>query len=94
MGEAREKIVEVQTPDAARYAAGDEVAVGVRRGIGARAVMLAVLALLLVLTLRVLGWSEGLGALVSLFGVGLYYFALWLFRHRIEHTIHFTITRR
>ena len=100
MGEAREKIVEVQTPDAARYAVGDEVAVGVRRGIGARAVMLAyvgalaVLALLLVLPLRVLGWSEGLGALVSLSGVGLYYFALWLLRHRIEHTIHFTITRR
>lgn len=100
MGEAEEKIVEVQAPDAACYAAGDEVVIGVRRDIGGKAVLLAyvgalaVLGALLVITLRVLGWNEGLGALVSLSGVGLYYFALWLLRHRIEHTIHFTITRR
>ncbi len=100
MGEAQEKIIEVPASDAAGYAAGDEVAVGVRRGIGGRAVLLAyvgalvVLVGLLALTLLVLGWNEGLGALVSLCGVGLYYFVLWLFRRRIENTIHFTITRR
>ena len=26
-------------------------------------------------------------------GVGVYYFALWLFRRKIEHTIQFTITK-
>lgn len=100
MGEAREKIVEVAVPDADRYAVGDEVRVGVRRSTGGRAVALAylgalaVLAVMLIVTLRLLHWDEGVGALVSLLGVGLYYFVLWLFRRRIEETIHFTLTRR
>ena len=40
-----------------------------------------------------LGWSEGASALAALGGVGLYYVVLWLCRRRIEHTIHFTITK-
>ena len=34
MSECEEKIISVRTADAARYAAGDSVIVGVRRGIG------------------------------------------------------------
>lgn len=100
MGEAQEKIVEVATPDAVGYASGEEVLVGVRRRVGGRAVLmgyvgaLAVLIGSLVLTLEVLGWNEGLSAVVSLAGVGLYYFVMWLLRHRIDHSIHFTITRK
>ena len=100
LGESAEKIVEVLTPDADAYRAGEEVLVGVNPRMGARAVMLAyvgalaVLLALLVRTVGVLGWSEGRGALFSLLGVGLYYGGLWLLRRRIENTIHFTITKR
>ena len=57
--------------------------------VGALAVLLAVL----VAAIAVLGWSEGRGALAALGAVGVYYCVLWLFRHKIEHTIHFSITK-
>lgn len=99
MSECEEKIISVRTADAARYAAGDSVSVGVRRGIGMRAVAVAYLGALLVLLVvlfaanLLLGWSEGMSALAAVAGVALYYAALWLFRRKIEHTIHFTITK-
>ena len=89
LAEAQDKIVAVATPEAGQYAAGREVMVGVRRSAGVRAVVLAVL----VGTIAVAGWSEGAGALAAIAGVGVYYFALWLFRRKIEHTIQFTITK-
>ena len=92
LAEAQDKIVAVATPEAGQYAAGREVMVGVRRSaayVGALAVLLAVL----VGTIAVAGWSEGAGALAAIAGVGVYYFALWLFRRKIEHTIQFTITK-
>ena len=89
LAEAQDKIVAVVTPEAGQYAAGREVMVGVRRSAGVRAVVLAVL----VGTIAVAGWSEGAGALAAIAGVGVYYFALWLFRRKIEHTIQFTITK-
>ena len=87
------------TSEAGQYAAGREVMVGVRRSAGVRAVVLAyvgalaVLLAVLVGTIAVAGWSEGAGALAAIAGVGVYYFALWLFRRKIEHTIQFTITK-
>ena len=90
LAEAQDKIVAVATP---------EVMVGVRRSAGVRAVVLAyvgalaVLLAVLVGTIAVAGWSEGAGALAAIAGVGVYYFALWLFRRKIEHTIQFTITK-
>ena len=56
-------------------------------------IALAVLLAVLVGTIAVAGWSEGAGALAAIAGVGVYYFALWLFRRKIEHTIQFTITK-
>ncbi len=100
LGESAIKVVEVSTPDAEAYRAGDEVVVGVNPRMGARAVMLAyvgalaVLLGLLALFVGVLGWSEGRGALFSLLGLGIYYGALRLLRRRIDDTIHFTITKR
>ena len=99
MSESGEKIVAVRTGDAGRYAAGDSVCVGVRRGIGMRGVAVAYLGALLVLLAvlfaanLLLGWSEGMSALAAVAGVALYYVALWLFRRKIEHTIHFTINK-
>lgn len=99
LAEAQDKIVTVATPGAAEYAAGDAVTVGVRRSAGIRAVVLAyvgalaVLMAVLVAAIAGMGWSEGAGALAAIVGVGVYYFVLWLFRTKIEHTIQFTITK-
>lgn len=49
--------------------------------------------LVLVAAIAGMGWSEGAGALAAIAGVGVYYFVLWLFRTKIEHTIQFTITK-
>ncbi len=98
LAEAQDKIVEVPTPDAARFQPGDAVMVGVRRRTGLLSVALAyggalaVLLAVLAVTVGLAGWSEGQGALASLGAVVLYYMVLWLFRRRIEHTIQFTIT--
>lgn len=99
LAEAQDKIVAVATPEAGQYAAGGEVMVGVRRSAGVRAVVLAYVGALVVLlavlvgTIAVAGWNEGMGALAAIAGVGVYYFVLWLFRRKIEHTIQFTITK-
>ena len=100
LAEAQEKIVEVTTPGAQQhYTAGESVTVGVRRSAGAVAVILAyvgalaVLLAVLVAAVALLGWSEGRGALAALGAVVVYYCVLWLFRHKIEHTIHFSITK-
>ena len=96
LAEAQDKIVAVATPEAGQYAVGGEGMVGVRRSAGVRAVVLAyvgALAVLLAGTIAVAGWSEGAGALAAIAGVGVYYFVLWLFRRKIEHTIQFTITK-
>ena len=97
LAEAQDKIVAVKSPDAAQFAVGEQVMVGVRRSAGAVILAyvgaLAVLLAVLVAAIAVLGWSEGRGALAALVAVGVYYCVLWLFRHKIEHTIHFSITK-
>ena len=98
LAEAEEKIIEVATPRAAEFAPGAAVRVGIRRRAGLRAVLLAyggalvVLLVALGLTIGLLGWSEGRGALTSLGAVAAYYGLLRTLRSKIEHTIHFTIT--
>ena len=99
LAETQEKIVEVHTSEANTFTAGERVLVGVRRTAGAWAVLLAYVGALIVLlttlsvTIAGLEWTEGQGALASLAGVALYYVILWLVRNKIEHTIHFTITK-
>ncbi len=99
LAETQEKTVVVKCDDAAAYAAGDTVVVGVRRSAGALAVALGYVGALVVLlavlltTIGALGWSEGAGALAALGGVALYYLLLWGLRRKIEHTIQFTITK-
>ena len=99
LAETQEKIVEVHTPESGSYHPGEEVSVGVRRRAGAVAAVyayvgaLAVLLVVLMVSSLALGWSDGASALAALAGVALYYGVLGLFRRRIEHTIHFTITK-
>ncbi len=98
MSEATRKVVEVHTPEAARYAPGDQVTVAVTRHMGATAVVLAyvvpfVVLIFVVVAALSLGLSEGWAALAGLVSVILYYGALWLGRHRIEEKIHFTISK-
>lgn len=99
MSESNEKMVEVAVDPEVTYKVGEAVTVGVRRRTGGMAVLLAyvgaLVVLLAVLALGIaLGMSEGVSALAALGGVALYYVLLWLFRRKIEHTIHFTITKR
>lgn len=99
LAEAQEKLIEVHTSSAADYRVGEEVTVGVKSHIGAKAVLLAyvgalvVLIVALVLSVGLFGLSEGLGIVVTFAAVGLYYVALWLVKDRIEHTIQFTINK-
>ena len=99
LAEAQEKVVVVGTWEAAAYAPGERVVVGVRRRAGGIAVLLAYVGALVVLmavlavAVGPLGWTEGAAAAAALGGVALYYVVLWLFRRKIEHTIHFTITK-
>ncbi len=99
LAETQDKIIEVATPDAASYAPGDAVLVGVRRRAGMLSVLLAyggslvVLLAGLALGIGAFGWNEGVAAGVSLGAVACYYGLLWLLRRKIEHTIQFTITK-
>ncbi|MDE5963227.1 MAG: SoxR reducing system RseC family protein [Alistipes sp.] len=99
LAEAQEKTVVVKSPDAAAYAPGDAVTVGVRRSAGALAVVLGYVGALIVLmgvlllTIGLLGWNEAAGAAAALVGVAGYYGLLWALHNRIENTIQFTITK-
>ncbi len=99
LAEAQEKIVTVYSPRSGEFKPGDEVMVGVRRGAGALAVLLAYVGALVVLlavlgvAIEVLEWGEGLSAAAALLAVLVYYIMLWLARKQIEHTIHFTINK-
>ncbi len=98
MGESQIKLVDVQTPEAARYAVGDEVQVSEEQRMALRAVLVAYGGALVVLLLGLigallLGLSEGWAALLSLAAVVLYYAGVYLLRDRIKRTIHFTISK-
>ena len=99
MTESQEKRIEVETPEAASYAAGDAVTVGVYRHVAGMAVLLgyggsmAVLILALVLCTQLFGLSEGASALISIAAVALYYGGLWLFRKRMREIVRFIIRK-
>ena len=99
LAETQQKTVVVACADAADYAAGEPVTVGVRRSTGALAVVLGYVGALVVLlatlgiTIGWWGWSDGKGAAAALGTVSGYYVVLWGLRKKIEHTIQFTITK-
>ena len=98
MSESAEKIVEVETADAAEYAVGDEVIVSVRRRAGLRAVAFAYAIPLVVLIVvlagvKAAGASDGAAAAGALIAVALYYLLLWAFRARMAEKIKFAIRK-
>ena len=99
LADTQEKQVVVPCAEAAEYAPGEAVTVGVRRSAGAKAVLLGYVGALVVLlamlgiTIGWWGWSETEGAAAALGTVTGYYVALWAMRKKIEHTIQFTITK-
>ena len=97
LGETEQKIVEIRTPAAVTYHAGEEVTVSMTKQMGAIAVLLAYVVPFIVLICVVavcylFDWGDGVAVLLGLGSVVLYYAILWLVRRRIDNAIHFTIS--
>ncbi|MBQ2374368.1 MAG: SoxR reducing system RseC family protein [Alistipes sp.] len=100
VGESEDKIVEVETLQASNFNIGESVEVALQsESMGTKAVVLTyvvpffILALLLVLV-GAFGHSEAMAALMALGGVVVYYFVLYLLRHRIKNRIKFIIIKQ
>lgn len=98
LAEATEKRVQIYTAAAADYAVDQEVLVGVKQRVGARAVLLAYVGALVVLLATLIGATtcgvnEGIAVAVTLAAVVVYYGVLRLMRKKIDNTIQFTITQ-
>lgn len=100
VGESADKVVEVETPDAASYRAGEEVVVSLqRKSMVAESVLLAYAApffvlMVLLVSLLAAGAGEGAAALSAIGGVLLYYGVLYLLRDKLRKEIKFTITKQ
>lgn len=96
MSEQEDKIIMVPTDPYTERKVGDEVTVKTKMTMGLKAVWisyvvpLAVL-LILILSLSTIFESEYLTGLVSIAGVALYYFGIWLFRDRLSNEFVFYI---
>ena len=98
--ESADKVVEVDSSDAANYQVGDKVEVALqKRSMGVRSVVLAYLIPLIVLSAVLFcsvmaGVEEGIAALIAILGVGGYYVALYMSRNKIGKTVKFIITKQ
>ncbi len=98
--ESADKVVEVESSDAANYQVGDKVEVALqKRSMGVRSVVLAYLIPLIVLSVVLFcsvmaGVEEGIAALIAILGVGCYYVALYMSRNKIGKTVKFIITKQ
>ena len=96
MSEEQDKVIMLPTDPYATYNVGDEVQVCTRMSMGLKAawisyvIPLAVL-MVLILTLTSAGVNEFISAGVSIGGVGLYYFVIWLLRSRLQNEFVFYI---
>ena len=99
MGESTRKRIEIATPEAPSFTAGERVTVSVERTMGMTAVLWAyvvpfgvLLGALVAASLA--GWSDGAAALAAVGGIALYYGTLYLLRERLEKKIHFKIHKQ
>ena len=96
MSEEQDKVIMLPTDPYATYNVGDQVQVCTKMSMGLKAawisyvIPLAVL-MVLILTLTSAGVNEFISAGVSIGGVGLYYFVIWLFRKRLQNEFVFYI---
>lgn len=96
--ETKEKMVEVQDSDAARFAQGDRVVVVADSSVGFRASLYGYLLplVLMVATLVVvlkMTQSEGVAALLALGILIPYYIGLYLMRNKLRSRLQFSIER-
>ncbi len=96
MSEDEDKIIMVPTDPYTVRAVGDEVTVRTKMTMGLKAVWISyviplVILLILILSLSAVFDKEYLVGLVSVAGVGLYYFGIWLFRDRLSDEFVFYI---
>lgn len=96
-GDQKEKLIDVHRPKG-EYAVGDMVEVVLTLNNGNKAVVLAyvlpfVVLMIVLLGLLALGYGEAFAALWSIVALVLYYYILYICRHRIEKKIHFTLRK-
>ena len=95
-----EKIIEVRTAAADRFAAGDSVEVAlVRRSMGVASLVLGyvvplVVLLVALLVSKIAGAADGVAACITLAAVAVYYACLYLLRARMDRKIQFTIIKQ
>ena len=93
MGESTRKRIEIATPEAPSFTAGERVTVSVERNMGMTAVLWAYVVPFVVLlgalvAASLAGWGDGAAALSAVGGIALYYGALYLLG-AVEKKIHF-----
>ena len=96
MSEAEQKVIMVPTDPYAEHKVGDEVQVLTKMTMGLKAVWISYVIPLAVLMILILSLSSVIGnelvlGLVSIAGVALYYFGIWLFRDRLSDEFVFYI---
>ena len=96
MSEDEEKVIMVPTDPYTEHKVGDEVQVLTKMTMGLKAVWISYVIPLAVLMILILSLSSVIGnelvlGLVSIAGVALYYFGIWLFRDRLSDEFVFYI---
>lgn len=95
-----EKIIEVKTSEADRFAVRDKVEVALlRRSMGAASLVLGYVVPLVVLLAalfvsKIAGADDGVAACITLAAVVVYYACLYLLRARMDSKIQFTIIKQ
>ena len=96
MSEEEDKVIMVPTDPYTLRAVGDEVTVKTKMTMGLKAVWISYVLplgnlLILILSLSAVFEKEYMTGLVSIAGVALYYFGIWLFRDRLSNEFVFYI---
>ena len=96
MSEEEEKVIMVPTDPYSEHKVGDEVQVMTKMTMGLKAVWISYVIPLAVLMILILSLSSVIGnelvlGSVSVAGVALYYFGIWLFRDRLSDEFVFYI---
>lgn len=96
MSEDEEKVIMVPTDPYSEYKVGDEVQVMTKMTMGLKAVWISYVIPLVILMILILSLSSVIGnelvtGLVSVAGVALYYFVIWLLRDRLNDEFIFYI---